>query len=247
MSPSPTTPLPGLALTLVALLSLGCRAALERTNRIVFAFNDRVDKALLAPASHVYQAAIPSLVRKGVSNFFDNLRSLDVIVNDLLQGKLAQGGSDTKRFLVNSTLGLGGILDVATAYGLEQHDEDFGQTLGRWGVGAGPYIVLPILGPTTLRDVPGIPVSVGLDPQTYVDDSSLRVPLRVFDAVDQRARAEGALAVRDESALDRYLFTREAFLQRRLFLIHDGAPPDTDVEDSFDDLLDDLLEDGDDL
>ena len=171
-----------------------------------------------------YRKVTPALARQGVGNFFSNLAYPAVIVNNLLQGKAGAALSDTGRLLVNTTVGLGGLLDVASDIGLEEHDEDFGQTLAVWGVPAGPYVVLPFLGPSTLRDAVTRPADAALNGLYYVDDASVRDKLVVLDIIDLRARllvAESQI----ESSNDPYLFVRESYLQRREYLIYDGDPP----------------------
>lgn len=200
----------------------------ETVNRGFFQFNRDFDRAFLEPAADAYVKVTPQPVRTSVSNFFDNLGYLNVILNDFLQGKVEQGFWDTSRFVLNSTVGLAGVFDVATAMGLEEHNEDFGQTLGVWGAGAGPYLVLPLLGPSTVRDAPGIPVTTVTSPLFYVDQAAVTVPVGGLGVVDARARQVGAFQFIEEAALDPYVFTREAYLQRRIFLIYDGDPPRPD-------------------
>lgn len=214
-----------------------CASLVERSNRFMFGLNDGIDCALLRPASHVYTNVVPSFLRTAVSNVFDNLGELDTILNDLLQGKLGQAGNDTARFAVNTTLGLGGLLDVAQGMELERHEEDFGQTLGVWGAPPGPYLVLPLFGPSSVRDAAMIPFSIVTNPLTWVDRRTVRTSAQVLNAVDQRSRRSGDLRRRDESAADRYLFTREAYLQRRAFQVQDGAPADEESEEELEKLL----------
>jgi len=198
----------------------------EGWNRRVFTFNERVDRAVLKPVSEAYVKVVPSTMRRGVSNFFDNLTYINVIANALLQGKPAQAYADTGRFIINTTLGMGGLLDIATPAGVPRNDEDFGQTLGVWGVGEGPYLVLPLLGPSTFRDVPRYVFSALVHPLNYYSgDSAVAPALGGLSVVDQRAQARGAFELIDAAALDRYIFVREAYRQRRLFLIYDGKPP----------------------
>lgn len=203
-------------------------------NRPFYQFNRDVDRAFLKPAADAYVKVTPQLIRTSVSNFFDNVGYLNVILNDFLQGKVSQGFADTGRFLVNSTVGLAGLFDVATAMGMDEHDEDFGQTLGVWGADAGPYLVLPLLGPNTVRDAPGIPVSAVTNMLFYVGEVAVTAPLAVLGVIDARARAIGAFQFIEEAALDPYIFTREAYLQRRIFLIYDGSPPRPEFFDEFD-------------
>lgn len=204
---------------------------LEPVNRVVDTFNDKVDRAVLKPTAQVYEKTVPQLARASVTNFFSNLREPVVIVNDLLQGKPRQGVADTGRLLVNSTLGVFGLFDPATQMGLDKHNEDFGQTLGHWGVGEGWYLVLPILGPSTVRDGVGMVVDYQIDPLAQHDEVRERNALGALNLVDTRARLLSATKVRDTAALDPYLFTREAYRQHRWDRIHDGNPPPPDFDD----------------
>jgi phospholipid-binding lipoprotein MlaA len=207
------------------------RDPLERVNRATYAFNDTLDQYLFGPVSKAYVKITPQVVRTGVFHFFDNLTSIDVILNGLLQGKPVQALSDFWRFFVNSTVGLVGLFDVATPLGLERHTGDFGQTLGVWGAGEGVYLVLPILGPSSLRDAPGLAVSVVANPLFYVNDTAVKASATALKMVDERARLDSAIRVRDEAAVDPYLFTREAYRQRRLTLIYGGPPPRPSLEE----------------
>ena len=197
----------------------------ETLTRGTFAFNDAVDQAVLKPVAEGYVKVVPGFAREGVSNFFGNLEDVGTALNNLLQGKPAQGAGDAGRFLVNTTLGIFGLWDVATPMGLEKHYEDFGQTLGWWGVQPGPYLVLPLLGPSTLRDAPARAVDPSWYYADYVDPEGLWWGLRALDIVRTRAdllKAEGVLA---EAALDRYSFVRDAWWQRRRNQVYDGKPP----------------------
>jgi len=204
---------------------------LEPVNRPVFRFNDALDEAVLKPVAEAYVKVTPQPVRAAVSRFFDNVGYLNVVLNDLLQGKGEQGLGDAGRFLLNSTVGVLGLFDVATNLGLEQHEEDFGQTLGVWGAGEGAYLVLPVLGPSSIRDAPGIAVSVVTNLLFYVGEWTIAIPLAVLGAIDARARAIDAFEFIDQAALERYAFIREAYRQRRDFLIHDGSPPPQEISD----------------
>ena len=208
----------------------------ENANRGIYKFNDKVDKAILKPVAETYQKVTPAPVRRSVTNFFENVAYLNVILNDLLQAKLEQGIADTTRFVYNSVFGVAGLFDVARHMGLPPNDEDFGQTLGVWGLGEGAYVVLPILGPSTLRDVPDLVVSSLVNPLSYIDNTGVRAGLTALDGVDTRARASGAFAFINEAALDPYIFTREAYLQRRIFLIYDGNPPKPKFFDDLEDI-----------
>ena len=218
--------------TLVSMMMLGgCastgnpRDPLEPVNRGIYQFNDAVDTMVLKPAAEVYRGVLPRFVRTGVSNFFSNINDVLVALNNLLQGKVTDAASDAGRVVVNTTVGLLGLIDVATQVGLEKHNEDFGQTLGRWGVGNGPYLVLPFLGPSNLRDAVGRVADYKTDPLTYVDptrDRNLLIGLRL---VNQRAELLQATSIFETAALDPYEFLRDADLQRRRNLIYDGNPP----------------------
>ena len=188
----------------------------EGFNRSMYGFNMGLDKHLLKPVANGYKAITPEFMQTGVTNFFTNLKGINVVLNDFLQGKFGQGASDTGRFLTNSTIGVLGLFDVATDLGLPSNVEDFGQTLAVWGVDQGAYLVLPLLGPTTVRDGAAIVVDKAANPGTYVPGTG------IVEGINDRANAEGALNFIDEAALDPYVFTRESFLQYRKNLIHDG-------------------------
>jgi len=198
---------------------------LEGPNRAFFDFNESLDKNFFRPVVKSYIEYTPQPLQNGISNFFDNLTYLNVALNEFLQGKLAHGVSDIARFLVNSTLGLGGLVDVATGMGMEEHDEDLGQTFGAWGAGEGSYLVIPLIGPNSIRDVPDQIISAFLNPLFYLEIGPAAIPLGVLGAIDKRARLENAVRIRDSAALDPYIFTREAYRQRRTYLIYDGNPP----------------------
>jgi phospholipid-binding lipoprotein MlaA len=198
----------------------------EPFNRGVTRFNDTVDNAVLVPVATAYQRVLPSMVRSGVDNFFNNLGDVWNLANNVAQLKL-QGSAETfMRLNVNTFFGLGGLLDVATEAGIPRHEEDFGQTLGYWGVGAGPYVVLPLLGPSTLRDTAALPVDRLGDPVSQMNDVAWRNSLTVLHAVDTRSQYLRAGRLLGEAALDKYSFTRDAFLQRRRSQVYDGNPPD---------------------
>ncbi len=199
---------------------------LEPFNRGVYAFNADLDATLMKPTAQAYQAHIPRPVRRSISNFFSNLDDVVVLVNDLLQFKGAHAVNDTLRLSMNSTFGLFGLLDVATPAGLPKHDADFGQTLGKWGLGPGPYLVLPVLGPSDVRDATGLAVDVTyVNPVEKVKNTPARAALIVTQAVNTRARLLKVTNVLEQAALDPYVFTRAAYLQRRRSLIYDGNPP----------------------
>jgi len=201
------------------------RDPLESLNRGIYKFNDGVDTVLLKPAAEVYREVLPAPVRTGISNVFSNLNDVIVALNNLLQGKLEAALSDVARVMINTTVGVLGIFDVATKAGLEKHDEDFGQTLGKWGVGDGPYIVLPFLGPRNLRDTVGLVGDYKADPVTYIDPNRDRNLVQGTRIVARRSELLGASKVLAVAALDEYEFVRDAYLQRRRNLIYDGNPP----------------------
>ncbi|MFN7087452.1 MAG: VacJ family lipoprotein [Burkholderiales bacterium] len=198
---------------------------LEPLNRGIYHFNDGLDKVLLKPAAEVYRGALPEMVRTGIGNFFSNLNDILVALNNLLQGKVADAVSDVGRVAINSTIGLLGVFDIATDIGMERHDEDFGQTLGRWGVGDGPYLVLPLFGPSNLRDALARIVDYKTDPVTYVDPARDRNQLWATRLVNRRSELLATSRILETAALDPYEFLRDAYLQRRRSLVHDGNPP----------------------
>ncbi len=230
-----------LALGCIALLS-GCASSSatrdpsdpwEPMNRPFYNFNDAIDRNFFTPIAKGYVKVTPQPVRSGVTKFFDNVGYLNVIANDLLQGKVGDFASDTGRFVVNSTVGIGGLFDPATGLGMPAHDEDFGQTLGKWGAGEGRYMVLPLMGPNSLRDLPGIGTSMALNPLTYLNPV-VTIPLGAINAINARANLLEASNIRDQAALDPYTFVREAYRQQREFKIYDGNPPTDDFDDYID-------------
>lgn len=215
-----------LALAAAAVLS-GCagpnpRDPYEGFNRAMFTFNDTIDKAALKPAATAYKAVLPSFVQTGVNNFFGNLSDVWTAANNLMQGKGEQGMSDVMRVALNSTFGLLGVLDIASEAGLQKHNEDFGQTMGYWGLESGPYLMLPLLGPSTVRDTVGLPLDMVADPWRYKDPVNVRNIGTVTRIVDQRAVLLDASNLMEEAALDRYEFVRDGFLQRRQSKVFDG-------------------------
>lgn len=210
---------------------------LEMANRVFFGFNEGLDQVLIKPAAEAYVNITPEPVRVAVTNFFDNLAYLNVILNAFLQGKLEQAMSDMGRFLVNSTIGVGGLFDVATGMGLPEHEEDLGQTLAVWGTGQGPYIYLPVRGPNSARDVPGEVASTLLNPLFYLSGTVL-FPVTALGIINKRASLLDETRIRDEAAIDKYTFTREAYIQRREYLIYDGNPPSEGYDDIFDEKSD---------
>jgi len=191
----------------------------ESFNRKVYNFNDWFDGKLFKPVAKAYDAVTPTFIQVGVGNFFSNLGELPTLGNDILQGKFQRAASATGRFIVNTTIGIGGTIDVASKMGLEHHDEDFGQTLAVWGVDAGPYVVLPFLGSSTLRDSSAFIVDWNTDPLSYVDDQNTEYGLRALDLLDTRAEL---LKAEELIIGDRYVFIRDAYLQSREYDIADG-------------------------
>jgi len=207
---------------------------LEPLNRAIFGFNETFDEVLMKPVAQGYRAVLPELVRTGVTNFFSNIEDLWIAANNLLQGKPESALQDVMRVAINTVIGLGGLIDVASDAGLEKHNEDFGQTLGRWGVGSGPYLVLPFLGASTLRDGIGlVGVDYAVEPVWNLDHVPTRNTLYAGRAVNSRSNALDAVRVMEEAALDKYRFVRDSYLQRRRSLIYDGDPPrEREPEDS---------------
>ena len=220
-----------IAAAVAAAMLAGCATSgnpkdpIEGVNRAVFSFNEAVDKAVIKPVAQGYEYVTPQPVQTGVLNFFSNIADVWISVNNLVQGKPADALSDVGRVVVNTTVGILGLFDVATGMGLEKHEEDFGQTLGRWGVGDGAYLVLPIFGPRTLRDTGGLVVDIFGDPILYIDSSEVRYTAVGVRAVSDRASFLKAESAIDAAALDKYAYVRDAYLQRRQSLIHDGNPP----------------------
>ena len=194
---------------------------LEPMNRAIFEFNEIVDDNVLKPIAKGYKYVTPDPVEVGISNFFSNLGEIGTITNDLLQLKFAQAGRDTMRFFLNSTLGIFGIFDVATPLGLSKNKEDFGQTLGFWGVPDGPYLVLPFLGPSSFRDGPSMIVDYELSPVEQLHHEERQV-LQTLDIVDTRARLLRVTKILDTAAKDKYIFIRESYLQKRESQVNDG-------------------------
>ena len=207
------------------------RDPLEPVNRGIYTFNEAVDTTVLRPAAELYRGLVPRLVRNGVHNVFANINDVIIALNNLLQAKFLNAVSDTGRIVVNTTVGLLGVFDVATELGLEKHDEDFGQTLGYWGLADGPYLVLPILGPSSLRDSVGVFVDFKTDPLTYVDPTRDRNILWGVRTVNRRSELLDASKILETAALDPYQFVRDAYLQRRRSLVYDGSPPKEQDED----------------
>jgi phospholipid-binding lipoprotein MlaA len=206
------------------------RDPFERVNRVTYQFNDAFDRALLKPVAKGYKKVTPGFVQTGVSNFFDNLEQPTVIISDLLQAKFKPALSDSGRFLLNTTIGLGGLLDPATAAGLDKNDEDLGQAFGKWGIGPGPYLVIPLMGFSDVRDAIGSAGQVYTSPTHYVERDAWRYGITGLGAINTRAgllETEKALA----NTYDKYAFIRNAYLQRREYQVTDGAvAPSVDEE-----------------
>ena len=199
----------------------------EKTNVRIYTFNKFLDGWVLRPVAIAYTTVLPNIVRQGIGNFFSNIDDVNVLANDLLQLKLRDAASDSGRLLINTTVGIGGVIDVASSVGLIKNEEDFGQTFGRWGVGAGPYVVLPFFGPSSARDSVGLVLDTLFNPIQYYQHDGERVTLTVLSFVDDRA---SVLSMEGLISGDEYLFVREAYLQQREYLVNDGA-----YNDDFDD------------
>lgn len=211
----------------------GANDPFEPVNRAIYVFNDKLDRYVMKPVAKGYRAVVPSPVRKGVTNFFSNLREPAVMVNSALQGKFVNAASDLGRFVTNTTLGIFGIFDVATHIGLERHNEDLGQTLGFWGVGEGPYLVLPFFGPSNIRDGIGLYGDQQLYPPAHMEEQSTAWKLYATEAVDTRARLLEAGDILEQAAgEDPYVFVREAYRQRRRSLISDGGAAPAPIDQS---------------
>ena len=205
----------------------------ENINRKTFEFNENLDEKILKPTAKFY-SKFPPRIKNGITNFFNNLEEVDTCVNQLLQGKPKKSANDLTRFLINSTVGLGGFIDVASTMGLERHEEDFGQTLAVWGVGEGPYIMLPGLGPSTLRDTFSRPVSSFLSVTFHMTETDVNIALKSIDAIETRERL---LDVESLLSGDKYAFVKDAYIQSIKYEVKDGI----DVQDDFVDDMDDFL------
>jgi phospholipid-binding lipoprotein MlaA len=218
----------------LAVMLTGCatqanKDPLEGLNRGIYKFNDTADKAVIKPIAGAYKAVLPSPIRTGVNNFFENLGTVVTTINDLLQFKFSKAMDDAGRFVINSTVGILGVVDVASMDNVPKHHEDFGQTLGYWGVGNGPYLVLPFFGPSSVRDTTGLVVdTVAFDPISYIDDPRTRNQLRIVKFIDKRAQYLPASDLLDDAALDPYAFMRDAYLQRRESQVRDGEVSNAD-------------------
>jgi len=197
----------------------------EKWNRKVFSFNEDLDEKVLKPVAIGYSNIVPQPVRRSVGNFFGNAADAWSAVNNMLQGKIANGLHDIVRFGTNTVFGLGGLLDVATEFGIDHQYEDFGQTLGHWGVGAGAYIVWPVFGPSSVRESIALPLDRSVSPALVVNDGLVSTEITLLQIINTRAGLLGASRVVDDIALDKYTFVRDAYLQRRRSLVFDGEEP----------------------
>ena len=198
----------------------------ESMNRSVFSFNDKLDRIVLKPVATAYRDVVPSFARKGVHNFFGNLSDVWSAVNNALAGRKQETGDSIGRVFVNTTVGVLGLFDVATDLKIERHKADFGTTLARWGVKPGPYVVLPLLGPATLREVAALPVDYRANLTNQISEAATRDTLTLLNLVDTRATYLGASNAVEGAALDSYSFIRDVYLQRQRYLQYDGDPPD---------------------
>ncbi|MEO6352652.1 MAG: VacJ family lipoprotein [Oxalobacteraceae bacterium] len=204
---------------------------LESYNRAMFGFNDKLDMVVVKPAATVYQDLLPSFVQTGIGNFFGNIGDVWTAVNNLLQGNLENGMTDIMRVALNSTMGFLGVLDIGSEAGLTKHREDFGQTLGVWGMQSGPYVVLPVFGSSTARDTAAFPVDFSADLWSYKDPVYVRNIGTGVRLIDRRAVLLGASSMIEDAALDKYAFTRDAYLQRRESLIRNGSSSKADYDE----------------
>jgi phospholipid-binding lipoprotein MlaA len=227
------------ALLLLAPLAAGCAQhpknpdPLEKSNRAMYKFNDRLDRAVLKPAADAYVKVVPEPVRTGLGNALQNLAYPNVILNDFLQGEWKQGWRDVARMALNSTAGMAGVIDVGAARGLPAHHNDFGTTLGKWGSGPGPYLVLPVVGPSSGRDAPGFATAMVTNPLYWVGlPWTVSVPMDATKAMDARSQADAQIRFRDQAALDPYVFMRDAYLQYRQNRVRPAvAPPEQSIYD----------------
>ncbi len=202
----------------------------ESMNRKIYAFNDTLDKKFVEPVAKKYVAVTPRVVRKGITNFFDNVSSLNTITNDLLQAKGLDFIKNTGRFLVNSTIGIGGLFDPATSMGLPLKKEDLGQTFGKWGANEGAYLTIPLMGPSSYRDISSPVMGIFTNPLTYLA-AIVTIPAGLVSAVNTRANLLDATRLVEQAALDPYAFVREAWRQQREYAIYDGDPPGDEFDD----------------
>lgn len=210
------------------------RDPMENWNRKVQTFNDNVDKYFMKPVGQGYQWVMPSFADQAVTNFFSNINDIGVTINDLMQLKVAQSGSDGARFIVNSVAGIGGLIDVATMIDLPKHDEDFDQTLGVWGVPTGPYMVIPLFGSSSPRGISGAAGDAAMNPISYLDSGIITSGLFGLNAIDKRADNLTTEKIASEAAVDRYEFFKNAYLQRRKYLVYDGNLPEDEYDLEFD-------------
>jgi phospholipid-binding lipoprotein MlaA len=202
----------------------------ESFNRAMFRFNQDLDRDLLLPWTDAYLTLVPEVARIGIGNFFANAQDIWSSANNLMQGKFERSVEMTMRFATNTVLGAFGLIDIATAVGMERWPEDFGQTLGVWGVPPGPYLVLPVFGPSTVRDAAGLPLDLAASPYYAINESAFRPVTTVLGALNARSQLMSATQALDAIAMDKYSFVRDAFLSRRLRLVHDGNLPDDEPE-----------------
>ncbi len=209
---------------------------IEDLNRDIFIFNEKLDEKILKPAALAYRKVTPQFARSGVTNFFNNLEEIDTTINQLLQGEIKYAFNDTGRFLINSTIGLFGLIDVASKMGLERHEEDFGQTLGVWGFDSGPYLMLPFLGPSNPRDLLSRPISSFLSGTFAMENEDVKLTLVGIDALETRERLLDA-----ETLIigDKYIFVKDAYIQSREYEINNGITKDDQFLDDMDDIFGD--------
>ena len=208
----------------------------EDLNRDIFIFNEKLDEKLLKPAALTYRKVTPQFARTGVTNFFNNLEEIDTTINQVLQGEIKYAFNDAGRFVINSTIGLFGLIDVASKMGLERHEEDFGQTLGVWGVDSGPYIMIPFLGPSNPRDLLSRPISSFLSGTFAMEDNDVKITLVGIDALETRERLLDA-----ETLIigDKYIFVKDAYIQSREYEINNGSTEDDEFLDDMEDIFGD--------
>lgn len=233
----------GLALSVV-----GCATAnkedprdpWEGWNRNVQSFNDNLDDYVMKPVAQGYQTVTPEFVDKGITNFYSNIDDINVVLNDLLQFKLAQTGMDTGRLLINTVAGLGGFVDIASHMNLPKHNEDLDQTLGAWGVPAGPYFVVPLLGPSTPRGVVSLAADGATNPLYWINPAAIAYGTGTLKTIDTRADLLSATKIVDQASVDRYEFIRNAYFQDRNYKIYDGNPPRSAEEEDLEKQMDEL-------
>ena len=208
----------------------------EDLNRNIFIFNEKLDEKLLKPAALTYRKVTPQFARTGVTNFFNNLEEIDTTINQVLQGEIKYAFNDAGRFVINSTIGLFGLIDVASKMGLEKHEEDFGQTLGVWGFDSGPYIMIPFLGPSNPRDLLSRPISSFLSGTFAMEDNDVKITLVGIDALETRERLLDA-----ETLIigDKYIFVKDAYIQSREYEINNGSTEDDEFLDDMEDIFGD--------